>query len=436
MSDADRGTTTITATRNPERLEDVDLADLSLFAQGPPRDIFKWLRDEDPVHWTEPPATWADCEEDGAGYWSLTRAREIAQAASDLKTFSVEKAWYLNYETDAPVPLESMQGMLTGMQPPQHTKFRGLLTKAFVPNTVNRLEAQIRRRLTIILDRVIESGQCDLVNDIAVPLPTQVIADLFGFPEESAPLVHEWSMAFAATQDPDALRGGGIEQGMRALEEIIEYGKAIANERRKDPKDDLLSRLVVAEVDGRPINEEELGSFIFQILVAGNETSRNSIGVGFKTLMDHPGQWAALQGDSTLSVTGAEEILRWLAPVMYMRRTATADVTLGDKQVRAGDKVIQWFVASNFDPEINDNPEKFDITRKSVRHQTFGGGGRRFCLGAGLARLELRIALEEVSRRMPDIAPSGRQKWLRSNFFGGLLELPVTFSPAQQSGVV
>ena len=404
----------------------VDLTDLSLWTDGPPRDAFRLLRENDPVHWNPPPAEWSACERDGAGFWSLTRAADIATVAGDLEGFSVDRGWYLNHETDSPVPLEALQSMLTGMQPPQHTKFRALLSKAFVPNTVNRLEDQVRHRMTRIIDRVIEAGSCDMVVDIAVPLPIQVIADLLGFPEESEEMVFGWSMRLAATQDPDA-RGGGVEQSLSALGEIVAYSNEIAEARRRDPRDDLLTRLALAEIDGQRLDEAGLGSFVLQLIVAGNETSRNSLGIGMKALMENRRQWESLIASPAMVPKAVEEILRWLAPVMYMRRTAMRDVEIGGRQIRAGDKVVQWLVASNFDPELNPSPERFDITRESVRHQTFGGGGRRFCLGAGLARMELRIALEELGRRMPAIEVAGEPRWLRSNFFGGLLRLPVSY---------
>lgn len=406
--------------------EDVDLTDLSLWAEGPPREAFRVLREKDPVHWNPAPPEWSGCELDGGGFWSLTRAADVAAVASDLEGFSVDRGWYLNFETDSPVPLEALQSMLTGMQPPQHTRFRALLSKAFVPKTVNRLEDQVRHRMTRIIDRVIEAGSCDMVVDVAVPLPIQVIADLLGFPEESEEMVYGWSMRLAATQDPDA-RGGGVEQSLRALEEIVAYSNEIAEARRRDPRDDLLTRLALAEIDGQRLDAAGLGSFVLQLIVAGNETSRNSLGIGVKALMEHREQWDLLIGSPEMVPRAVEEILRWLAPVMYMRRTATRDTRIGDKDVRAGDKVVQWLVATNFDPDLNPLPERFDITRESVRHQTFGGGGRRFCLGAGLARLEVRIALEELTRRMPEIEPAGEPRWLRSNFFGGLLRQPVSY---------
>jgi cholest-4-en-3-one 26-monooxygenase len=284
--------------------------------------------------------------------------------------------------------------------------------------------------MTRIIDRVIEAGSCDMVGDVAVPLPIQVIADLLGFPEESEELVAGWSMRLAATQDPDA-RGGGVEQSLTALAEIVAYSNEIADARRRDPRDDLLTRLALAEIDGQRLDAAGLGSFVLQLIVAGNETSRNSLGIGVKALMEHRRQWELLSGSPGAVSKAVEEILRWLAPVMYMRRTATRDTEIGGKRIREGDKVVQWLVATNFDPELNPRPEQFDITRESIRHQTFGGGGRRFCLGAGLARLELRIGLEELSRRMPHVEPSGEPRWLRSNFFGGLLELPVSYPPGR-----
>lgn len=407
----------------------IDLTDVSLFSDGPPVDAFRTLRELDPVHWSPAPPQWSSCAADGDGFWSLTRAAEIAEVAPDIETFSSDRGWYLNYETDAPVPLEALQGMLTAMQPPGHTRYRALLARAFTPNTVNRLEGRVRGQMTRILDRIVEHGTADLVSDVSVPLPTQVIADMLGFPEESAAQVFDWSLRLAATQDDDA-RGGGVEESFRALEEIVAYSNEIASQRRAEPRDDLLTLLATAEVDGKRLDEAGLGSFILQLLVAGNETSRNTLSIGVKELMARPEQWQRLVDEPQRIPMAVEECLRWAAPVYYMRRTATRDVELSGKQIRRGDKVVQWLVASNRDPALNERPEEFDVLREQVHHQTFGGGGRRFCLGAGLARLELRVALEELTRRLPDLAPAGEAKWLRSNFFGGLLTLPVRFSPS------
>lgn len=353
-------------------IEAIDLTDVGLWADGPPADALRALREQDPVHWSPPPAEWDNCPHDGAGFWSLTRAREIAEVAPDVQTYAADRGWYLNYETDAPVPLEALQGMLTGMQPPRHTHHRALLTRAFVPNTVNRLEGQVRERMTRILDRVIEQGSCDLVTDIAVPLPVQVIADLLGFPDDSADRVFSWSLRLAATQDPEA-RGGGPEASLAALQEIVEYSNEIADMRRRDPRDDLLTRLAGAEVDGQAIGREALGTFVLQLIVAGNETTRNALAVGTMMLLEDRDEWRRLVEDREAIPGAVEEILRWSTPVYYMRRTATRDTELGGRRIAEGDKVVQWLVAANRDPALNDDPERFDSTREAVEHQTFGG---------------------------------------------------------------
>jgi cytochrome P450 len=408
-------------------LEEIDLATPKLFENGPPHEVFRMLREHDPAHWNRPPAEWGSGW-DSAGFWSITKAEDIAAVARDLERFSVERGGFLaNSETDGFVPIEAARAMLIGMDPPRHTKYRALLSKAFIPSTVNKQEAQIRNRMTQIIDRAIERGECDFVNDIAVPLPTRVIADLVGFPEEMGEKIHEWSDKVISFQDEET-RGGGSDEGMKALTEIVTHTNDLAAERRQRPREDLLTRLVQAEADGEKFDEYEFGSFVAQLLIAGNDTTRHALSGGMKAFFEHPEQWRKLIENPSVSSSAVEEILRWVSPVMYMRRTATQDLEVGGKKIKENDKVLQWYVSANRDPALNSEPERFDVTRKDVKHLSFGGGGRRFCVGAGLSRLELRIAFEELSRRVPEIKLTGTPRWLRSNWFCGLTTMPVQLS--------
>ncbi|MFD6065216.1 cytochrome P450 [Rhodococcus wratislaviensis] len=323
-------------------------------------------------------------------------------------------------------PLETLSTMLLGMQPPKHTQVRSLLSKAFVPRTMASLETPIRELVTDLIDKVIDRGECDLVNDIAVPLPLVVIAKLIGFPEDSTERFHDWSLRFVAIQDSEA-RGGGAEETVKALEEISAYANEVAELRRRDPRDDLLSILANAEIDGVRMDEFEIAGMVVQLIGAGNETSRNTLSLGIMGMLENRDQWDRLTADRGLVGVAVEEMLRWVSPVYYMRRTATVDTELEGKTIRTGDKVVQWLVAANYDPELNDNPEVLDITRPRVRHYAFGAGGPKFCLGSALARLELRVALDELARRLPDLEICGPSHRMQSNFLNSLLSLPVRF---------
>jgi cholest-4-en-3-one 26-monooxygenase len=413
-------------------LAGIDLTTAGLFENGPPLEVFRLLREHDPVHWHPPRPEWSGTP-DGAGFWCVTRAADIATVARDLDTYSVERGGFVINAQDLFLPLEAIRGTLTGMDPPRHSRYRALLQSAFTPHTVRAQTEKIRARVTRIIDAVIERGECDLARDIAVPLPSQVIGDLIGYPEGMDGQIYEWSERIVAFQDPEH-RGGGEEEGLTALGEIIAFTNQLAEQRRGEPQDDLLSRLVHVEVEGQRFAPEELGSFVMQLLVAGNDTTRNALSGGMKALIERPDQWRALREDPSLIPVAVEEILRWVTPVYYLRRTATRDSELAGTAIREGDKVVQWYISGNHDPELNPDPDRFDVTRAEVRHLTFGGGGRRFCLGAGLSRLELRVALEELSVRMPQIELAGPVRWLRSNWFGGLTSMPVRFAAGARAG--
>ena len=272
-----------------------------------------------------------------------------------------------------------------------------------------------------------EKGECDFVTEMSAELPLQVIADLLGVPQEDRHLVFDWSNRMIGSEDPEYNLSAELAQD--ASMELYSYFNNLAAQRKIDPKDDLVTVLLNAEVDGERLSELELDLFFLLLSVAGNETTRNAISHGMVALSEHPDQKQRLLDDPSLIDSAVEEMLRWATPVMHFRRQATAPTQIGDQKIGEDEKVVFWHISANRDDEVFDDPYRFDVTRSPNEHVAFGGGGPHFCLGANLARMEMKIMFEEVLRRLPDIEVSGPVARLRSNFINGLKHIPVSFTP-------
>jgi cytochrome P450 len=394
---------------------DPDLTDITLFEDGPPWDIFRRLRDEQPVHWNPPSAHGSS-----TGFWSLTRYEDIERVGKDWETFSSQRRGVTITEGTV-FPAELEQFVFVMMDPPAHVKHRSIVQKVFTPRAVAEHEPEIRRVITGLIDEIIERGECDLVEDIAVDFPLTVIADMLGVPSADRRTLFEWTNMFADTSvTPEA--------GTRLIMEMGAYVGGLVAERRESPRDDLLSRLIQAEVDGERLTDFEVTAHFAQLMAAGNETTRNSLAGGLVALSEHPDQRRTLIEDPTKIPGAVEEILRWHTPVMYQARTATRPVDLRGVRIEEGQLVVLWFVSGNRDPRAFPGPDRFDVERTGGKQMSFGSG-RHFCLGNQLARVELRVALEEILRRMPDLQVSGPVVREPSNVFHWLREVPVSFSP-------
>jgi cholest-4-en-3-one 26-monooxygenase len=397
-------------------LADIDLTAPETFANGFPDAVFKLLRAEAPVYWHR---------REGEGFWVVSRYKDIWTASLDQATFSsarrgtILKDWP---EQDT----EGMRLQMLNMDPPKHTKYRRLVNMGFSPKMVNRLEASVREMTGRIIDAVADRGECDFVTDIAAELPLQVIVEMMGVPQEDRRLVFEWSNRMIGFDDPDYC--GSEEEGKIAAAEMFMYAHELASKRRECPRDDLTSVLLQAEVEGEKLSEMQFNNFFLLLLVAGNETTRNSISGGMLALMQHPEERARLLADRSLIPSAVEEIVRWVAPVMYFVRTAMRDTELHGQQIRAGERISMWYGSANRDEEIFPDGHRFDVGRRPNDHLGFGIGPH-FCLGANLARLELRVMFEELLRRLPDIELAGPVSRLRSNFIGGIKNMPVRFTP-------
>jgi cholest-4-en-3-one 26-monooxygenase len=402
---------------------DIDLLDRDRFTEGIPHEWFTWLRTNAPVfHHDEP---------DGDGFWVVTRYHDIVAANRDAVSFSSaqERGGVVTLDTPAaPVEGQEMAGnMMLFMDPPAHTRYRKLVNRGFTPRMIATLEPHLRDLTVRIVEDAIAKGECDFVVDVAAELPLEVIAELLGVPRDDRFKLFEWSNRMIGSEDPEYRVDD--EHLMNAQVEMYMYAQALADQRRTEPRDDIVTALLNAEVDGDRLSELDFNLFFLLLTVAGNETTRNAIAHGMSAFLDNPDQWALLVSDPAAHIDGAvEEILRWATPVMFFRRNCTRDTELGGQLIREGEKISLWYISANRDESVFDDPFRFDITRHPNPHIAFGGGGPHFCLGAQLARLEIRLLFAELAARVPRLEALGTPDRLRSNFVAGIKHLPVRFA--------
>ena len=396
----------------------IDLYDRSNYVESVPFDSFDELRKSDQAWWQDEP--------DGPGFWCFTRHEDVVAINRDWEHFSSNKGGTMVIDMDDEA-LAMQQQMMLNMDPPLHTRYRLLINKGFTPRMVKKLEEDMRERATRIVDAVAEKGECDFVTDIAAELPLQVISDILGVPQEDRFKVFDWSNRLVGADDPEY--AASQENPIEAAMELYTYGHMVAENRKQNPQDDIVSILLQAEVEGHQLTELEFDMFFLLLTVAGNETTRNALAHGMLALMQHPEQKAKLAANLDLMPKAVDEILRWGTPVMCFRRTATEDITIRNTQVKAGDKVVIWYISANRDETVFDDPYTFDITRENNPHVSFGAGGPHFCLGANLARMEMNVMYEEILRRIPDIELAGEPERLQSHFINGIKHLPVKFTP-------
>jgi len=397
-----------------ESLADIDLTNPDAFVAGVPHEWFTRLRREAPVHWHP--------EADGPGFWAVTSFDEFVTVNRDPQTYSSSRGAVFLWDIPEDA-LEQQRLLMLNMDPPLHTRYRLLINKGFTPRMVSALEDTMRGRTREILDRVADRGTCDFVVDVAAELPLQVIADLMGVPQEDRHKLFDWSNRMVGANDPEY--GITEEDTAIASMELYAYAAELANQKRANPSDDLISVLSQAEVDGERLSGLEIDLFFLLLSVAGNETTRNLIAHGLVALLEHPDQLARLRAEPELMGSTIEEMLRWASPVMQFRRTAMVDHELGGQQIKDGDKVVFWHISANRDETKFHDPFTFDIARSPNEHVAFGGGGPHFCLGANLARMEIRVMFEELLARFGDMEITGDVSRLRSNFINGIKHIPL-----------
>jgi cholest-4-en-3-one 26-monooxygenase len=397
----------------------IDLLDFDRFRRLEHHEMFRRLRAEDPVSWHDYPG--------GTGFWNVVKHDDVVNVSRDSELYSSEIGGVSIFDPDAQRGIDSRGLMMLYTDPPRHTRYRLLVNKGFTPRMIGLLEQYLRHRSQLIVDNVIERGSCDFVVDLASELPLQAIAEIMGVPQEDRHLLFEWSNAMIGADDPEF--ASDTEGAPQASAQLYAYANQLAKERRRDPRDDIVTKLINAEVDGEKLTELEFDMFILLLSVAGNETTRNATAWGMWALMQHPEQYASLRDDpDTRMAPAVEEILRWASPVYHFRRTATRATEIRGREIAEGDKVVMWYISANRDEDVFDDPFRFDITREAQEQVAFGGGGHHFCLGANLARMELNLIFREVLERIPDMRLTADPEILRSNFIGGIKHMPVAFS--------
>jgi cholest-4-en-3-one 26-monooxygenase len=400
---------------------DINLVDADTYRRaGAPHDQFAWLRRNAPVYWHE---YGGDLE--WPGFWAVTRHADVGHVSRHADTFSSTRRLALFAETPE-AEIEMQRLMMLNMDPPQHTRQRAFVNRGFTPRLIGRLAKHIRDICDTLIDEVVPRGTADFVTDVAAQLPLHVICELVGAPVSDRAWIFEKSNMLVGFDDPEFRQSP--EEGVAAAAEIYAYAGELAARRREQPADDIVTRLLQPNEAGEVLTTDEFDLFFLLLTVAGNETTRNAASGGMLAFFEHPDQWRRLLDDPGLVPTAAEEIVRWVSPVNLFRRTATCDTEIGGQAIAEGDKVVVFYASANRDESVFADPQVFDIGRDPNPHVGFGGGGPHFCLGRHLAALELRVLLQALAERMPDIELDGEVSRLRSNFLNGIKHMPVRFT--------
>ena len=408
---------------NPIDLEKVLVTERELWTDGPPHALFKDMRAHCPVHWTDRITEYPE----EAGFWSVTLADDVHTVSRDWETYS--SATGVTALTNAIMPVELVSAMFIGMDPPKHDRLKGLFQRGFTPKRIADHEDEIRAITVNVLDQLIDRETLDLVTDVAQPVVSRVIGSFMGIPPEDDAVWARLMNTALGAGDPDLNPEGASHVMEQDVPEIFARCGRLIAERRENPTDDLTSVLVHAEIDGERLEEHEIVMGFFLLVAAGNDSTKATYASGMRAIMEDPYQRRLLLDDPSLVPQAVEESLRMFPAFAHFRRTATRDVELNGKQIRKGDKVIMWYVSSNRDETRFDDADRFDLTRDPNEHQAFGAGGRHFCLGTALARLELRILIEETLARFPDIAIDGEPRYVENPFVNQLKTLPVRLRP-------
>ena len=402
----------------PMNMPSVDLSDDQSFANGFPHEFFTWLRNNEPVYWHEPTALTPDSE----GFWVVSRYADVEAIIMDPKTFSSDTGGNRSGGGTA-IKDESTAGkVLNQTDDPYHKRLRALVNKGFTVKAVNALEDELRARMKNLLGQLNSGETFNFARRISREIPTQAICMVLGVPEDDRIMLADLVDKAIETPSKSVLAGEFASQLRRYAQDIIET-------KRAQPTNDILSAIVHAEFeeDGSTLTDYELRSFFALLFPAGAETTTRAISGGMLALMERPDQWQKLQADPDLIKTAVEEIVRWATPSAYKRRTATCDTKLHGKTIREGDKVTFWEMSANRDETIFDSPFEFDVARTPNKHLGFGAGVH-FCLGAALARLELKIVFEELLACGYTFSLNGEPQWMPNNRLVGLKTLPVKLS--------
>ncbi len=409
-----------TDTRPRCPVDHLDLLDPDTFSGGVPEELFRQVREAQPVFWSPQPGAHRD------GFWVVTLAEDVQEVSRTPEVFSsAQRGSIFNLGTEAEEDdmIASTSLLMLNMDSPDHNNLRRVVQRAFTPRVVRDLEPRLQALTHEILDRALAKGEGDFVRDVAAELPLLAICELVGIPAEDRGLIFDWTNRLIGFDDPEF--GTSAEDGQMAMMEMYGYANELALQRQAEPKDDVISLLLASDFAGEKLTSDEFNVFFLLLCVAGNETTRNAISHGMQAFFDFPEQWELYR--QTRPETAMDEMIRWATPVIEFQRTALSDYVLRGQQIRKGDRVVMYYSSANRDATVLTDPDVFDITRTDNEHVGFGGGGPHFCLGAQLARAEMRILFTTLADRMPDITPTAPPRFLRSAFINGIKAIPVRY---------
>jgi cholest-4-en-3-one 26-monooxygenase len=400
--------------------EGFDFTDPDLCVSRVPADELAELRRTAPVWWNAQPRGASGFDDEG--YWVVTKHADVLEVSRNSEVYSSEEKTaiirHAQSVTDESLGMQRL--IMLNIDPPQHTKLRGIVSRGFTPRAIGNLREALTARAERIVQTALADGTGDFVTDVAAELPLQAIAELLGIPQEDRGKIFAWSNEMIGYDDPEY---AGDSQAAAA--EVVGYAMAMAEDRRACPRDDIVTKLVHAQLDGGSLSSDEFGFFVILLAVAGNETTRNAISHGMLAFLEHPDQWELYRAERPQSAV--DEVVRWATPVTVFQRTALADTTLGGQPIKAGQRVGLFYRSANFDEDVFDAPERFDIMRNPNPHLGFGGTGTHYCLGVNLARLEIDLMFNAIADGMPGIKLAGQPQRLRSGWLNGMKSLPVTY---------
>ena len=405
--------------------EGFDFTDPDLIQQAIPHEQFRAVRQHAPITWIEQP--WETrsgfTEESGSGYYAVTRHEDVSAISKDSKNWSTyENGAIIRFPGEmAREQVELQRVILINQDPPEHTATRGIVSRGFTPRSIAELEDQMVQRASSIVKDAVARGTGNFVEEVAAELPLQAIADLIGVPQEDRHKLFEWSNQMLAGEDPDYAGNNEV-----AAAEILGYSMMLAADRQANPRDDLITKLINAHKGERGLTDDEFGYFVILLAVAGNETTRNAITHGMNAFFDNPEQWEIWKNDRP--ATMVDEVVRWATPVSVFQRTALHDVELGGVQLKKGQRAALFYASANFDEDVFEDPYTFDILRDPNPQLGFGGHGAHYCLGANLARQEIRVIFDAIADYAPDITRLAEAKRLRHSWVNGIKELQVQYA--------
>ena len=410
-------------------LDSFDLSDFEFWKQ--PREYregaFKTLRDTPTLQFFEEQVFEDSPFPPGPGYYALTRYEDVWAASRNAQLFCSGQGSNIG---DLPQEMNEFFGSMINMDDPKHFRLRSIVAKGFTPKEIFRVNEYVQIKAKSIVDHLLErfpDGECDFVAEVAAPLPLQIICEMMGIPVSDEKQIFAWTNVILGAGDQDY--GGSMEALMTAALEMFTYAHALGEDRIANPREDMTSAMMNAEVDGERLTAQEFGSFFILLVVAGNETTRNAISHGMRALTNYPDQRRLWFDDfETNTKTAVEEIVRFATPVIHFRRTATTDTVLAGTELKAGAKVVLWYNSANRDERVFENPHDFNILRSLQPPQAgFGAGGPHFCLGANLARREISVMFDEIRKRLPNMQITGEPDYLQSFFINGIKRLPCSW---------